>query len=145
MINIESIATVLGIILSLCAICGLFFKFFKKIDKIDKIDIILSEMEEIKGLVTTVSNMQKDLEEYKQEEEESKTLLGDLKSNLHDVSVKLDSVTEESRFNTSMNKVNTDVLEALADHAIRTQNANGKVHRSLEMLAKLKFDNPKFS
>ena len=143
--NIETISVILGIILSLIALFAALFKMFKKIDKIDKIDEILVEMGELKDKFQCVDSLQKDFYCSTEKEDERKALLYELKTNVHDISVQLDEVTEETRFNTSMNKVDTEVLEALADHAIKTQNANGKVHRSLEMLEKLKFNNPKFS
>lgn len=48
-------------------------------------------------------------------------------------------VQRETKSNTKMNKALCEGFEALADHAIKNQNANGKMHRSLETLEKLKY------
>jgi len=144
-IDMNSISIIVGLILSLSAIIGLLFKVFKKFDKIDKIDLILVKVEDLEKKFIFVDVMKQDFEANAKESETKLNLLTGLKENVKDISVQLEEVREETRFNTSMNKVDTEVLEALADHAIKTQNANGKVHRSLEMLEKLKFNNPKFS
>jgi len=144
-IDMNSVSIIVGLILSLSAIIGLLFKVFKKFDKIDKIDIILVKVEELEKKFIFVDVMKQDFEANAKESETKITLLSGLKDDVKEISTQLEEVKEETRFNTSMNKVDTEVLEALADHAIKTQNANGKVHRSLEMLEKLKFNNPKFS
>lgn len=147
-IDIETVSTLLGIILSLGTIAVAFYQVFKKInkiDKVDKIDEISKQISEIANRLSKVDAIEEDLKASQIKAEERKALLYELKENVHDISLKLEAVTDETKFNTTMNKVDTEVLEALADHAIKTQNANGKVHRSLEMLEQLKYNNPKFS
>lgn len=52
---------------------------------------------------------------------------------------KIDSIEVETKINTQMNKALCEVTEALADHAIATQGADGKVKRSLQTLETLKY------
>lgn len=144
-ISVETMSLIIGLILSIITLLGMLFKVFRKIDKIDKIDTLIDEVGGLKEEIIKLKSLSEEVDEINKKSEERKIVLYELKDTVHDISIQLDEVKEETRFNTSMNKADTEVLEALADHAIKTQGANGKVHRSLEMIEKLKFNNPKFS
>lgn len=127
--TLANLSLILGITATIVALLGTIIKLIKKLDKIDDISIKLDEVNKRNN---------KTMETMTQFKQDVTLDMNEMKNSLDNLNVKIN-------FNTNLTKVDTEIVEALADHAIKTQNANGKVHRSLETLEKLKYNNPDFN